>query len=93
MKRVRSLVLLAAIAAVMQTASPAVQACAACFGKSDSNMAQGMNMGIFALLLVITSVLCGVAGFFVYVARRAAQLENSAAAALPSNLSEPQTNA
>jgi hypothetical protein len=70
--------------------SPAVQACTACFGKSDSNMAQGMNMGIFALLLVITSVLCGVAGFFVYLARRSSQLEQ---APLTSSLSENRTNA
>jgi hypothetical protein len=48
--------------------------------------------GIFALLLVITSVLCGVAGFFVYVARRTAQLDASSGP-LPENLSEPQTNA
>jgi hypothetical protein len=51
-----------------------VLACAACFGQSDSAMAKGMNMGIFSLLLVITSVLFGVAGFFVYLARRAAHL-------------------
>ena len=77
--------------ALLQFGTPRVLACAACFGKSDSNMAQGMNMGIFALLLVITSVLCGIAGFFVYVARRSAHLD--AAGGLPENLSEPQTNA
>jgi hypothetical protein len=79
-------------AMLLKFSSAPVQACAACFGKSDSNMAQGMNMGIFALLLVITSVLCGIAGFFVYVARRSAQLENPAAT-LGENLSQPQTNA
>jgi hypothetical protein len=72
--------------------NPPVRACAACFGKSDSNMAQGMNMGIFALLLVITCVLCGIAGFFVYVARRSAQLEDPAAT-LGENVSQTQTNA
>lgn len=56
---------------------PLVHACTACFGKSDSNMAKGMNMGIFALLLVITSVLCGVAGFFVFLAKRSNQLSDS----------------
>src|SRR5690348_3479281 len=56
-------------------ASPAsVQACAACFGKSDDLMAQGMNMGIFALLIVIVSVLAGIAGVGVFFARRAARL-------------------
>lgn len=48
-------------------------ACAACFGRSDSKMAEGMNMGIFSLLFVISTVLVGVAAFFVYLARRSAQ--------------------
>lgn len=52
-------------------------ACAACFGKSDSAMAQGMNMGIFTLLLVICSVLVGIATFFAYILRRAARLESA----------------
>ena len=92
MKRVKPLFVLLSAATVLALTTPCAQACAACFGKSDSNMAQGMNMGIFALLLVITSVLCGIAGFFVYVARRTAHLEESAAS-LPANLSETQTNA
>ena len=92
MKRMKSLFVLLSCAAVFALTSPSAHACAACFGKSDSNMAEGMNMGIFALLLVITSVLCGIAGFFVYVARRSAQLADSAPP-LPANLSEPQTNA
>ena len=50
-----------------------VLACAACFGKSDSSMARGMNMGIFALLAVIVSVLIAISTFFVFVARRAAK--------------------
>lgn len=50
------------------------EACAACFGRSDSPMAQGMNMGIFSLLLIIVSVLLSIAAFFVYILRRAARL-------------------
>lgn len=66
------------VAAIWMTLThPAVHACTACFGKTDSNMAKGMNVGIFALLLVITSVLCGVAGFFVFLAKRGNQLEES----------------
>jgi hypothetical protein len=64
---------------------PAVLACTACFGKSDSNMARGMNMGIFALLLVIGTVLCGVAGFFVYLARRTHEIENAQHQTLSTN--------
>ena len=79
------------IAAVwMGLTHPAVHACTACFGKSDSNMAKGMNVGIFALLLVITSVLCGVAGFFVFLAKRSNQLEESH---LANGVSANRTNA
>ncbi len=79
MSRIRSIgwVLLAAVLAL--SSQPAVVACTACFGKSDSNMAKGMNMGIFALLLVITTVLCGVAAFFVFLAKRSSELENAQA--------------
>lgn len=45
-------------------------ACAACFGKTDDRLAQGMNAGILTLLGIILAVLFGVAAFFVYVARR-----------------------
>lgn len=56
--------------AVLLCGGPEAFACAACFGQSDSRMAQGMNMGIFALLGVITCVLGGVAAFFIHLARR-----------------------
>ena len=48
------------------------QACAVCFGKSDAALAQGMNMGIFALLIVVLGVLTALVSFFVFLARRAA---------------------
>ena len=48
-------------------------ACAACFGKSDDSLARGMNMGIFALLFVVVSVLAGLASFAVFLARRSAR--------------------
>ena len=49
----------------------ALQACTACYGPSDSPMAQGMNWGIMSLLVVIGCVLGGIASFFVYLGRRA----------------------
>jgi hypothetical protein len=49
------------------------QACAVCFGKSDSAMAKGMNMGIFALLTCITVVLATLATFFIFLAVRASK--------------------
>ena len=58
--------------------SPAF-ACAACFGKSSDAMAEGMNLGIFALLIVIVSVLVGIASFFVFLARRSARFAAAAA--------------
>lgn len=61
------------IATVMTGASTA-QACATCFGKSDSKLAEGMNWGIFTLLLVVMSVLIGISAFFVFIARRTAQI-------------------
>ena len=47
-------------------------ACAACFGKSDSNLAQGMNWGIVTLLAVVVFVLGSITAFFIFLARRAA---------------------
>ena len=46
------------------------RACTACYGQSDSPLAAGMNWGILSLLVLIVLVLGGVAGFFVYLARR-----------------------
>src|SRR5688500_20227976 len=65
--RLRSLIVYTVVGALLAFASAPSQACTACFGQSDSALARGMNMGIFALLLVITSVLCGVAGYFDYL--------------------------
>jgi len=46
-------------------------ACAACFGKSDSDLARGMNWGIFSLLVVVLFVLGSIGTFFVYLGKRA----------------------
>jgi hypothetical protein len=50
-------------------------ACAACAGgKTDSELAQGMNAGIFTLLGVIGIVLAGAASFGFYLVRRASRM-------------------
>jgi hypothetical protein len=67
--------LVAAVAALLLAGSMDSQACAACFGKSDSAMAQGMNMGILSLVAVIGLVLAGLVSFFVYIAKRTAAYE------------------
>jgi len=56
----------------------AATACPACYGRSDSPMAQGMNAGILALLGVIGTVLFGAATFFVFLARRSAAVAKAA---------------
>jgi len=71
---VRLLTSAATIAFALQPAS--LQACAACYGQSDSPMAQGMNWGIFSLLAVIVSVLGGIGGFFIFLARKSASPAN-----------------
>ena len=55
----------------------AALACPVCFGQSDSPMAWGMQMGIFAMLVVTGGVLVGFASFFVHLIRRARLVDES----------------
>ena len=71
----------AGLAALAISLPASVSACAACFGQSDAPMAKGMNAGIFTLLVVVSSVLLGIAIFFVCILRRAARLAATAPAA------------
>lgn len=71
MNRRLTLLALAALALLLAGVADA-SACAACFGKSDSKLAEGMNAGIFALLGVVGGVLFAIAAFFFYIVRRAA---------------------
>lgn len=69
----RRLALLALVAlALLLVSVPDASACAACFGKNDGKLAQGMNAGIFTLLGIIGGVLFAIAGFFAFIIRRAA---------------------
>ncbi|HUA39291.1 MAG TPA: hypothetical protein VMA35_12945 [Candidatus Sulfopaludibacter sp.] len=63
------MLLAAAIAAAVLAPSP-LFACAACYGKSDSALAEGMNWGIFTLLGVILTVLTCILVFFVHIIRK-----------------------
>jgi hypothetical protein len=70
MKRLKTFLFAAVLA---WCASPTnLLACAACFGKSDSNMARSVNAGIFSLMAVVGTVLVGAASFFVFLSRKAA---------------------
>ena len=60
-------------------------ACAACFGKSDSNMARSLNAGIFSLMAVVGTVLLGAASFFVFLSRKAAAARQAEPGPLPAS--------
>lgn len=66
--------LIALAAAVSAFVPSPVLACAACYGRSDSPLASGMNWGIFTLLGVVVTVLVSIAGFFFYIINREAAL-------------------
>ena len=85
MKVIRPCLLLAALA--MATAPQSLLACATCFGKSDSDLANAMNWGILSLLAVVVFVLGGIGAFFIYLARRDA-MTASAETAVPETLPE-----
>lgn len=61
--------------------APSVSACATCYGQSDSPLAAGMNWGILTMIVVAYGVLLSIAGFFVFLARRAASVAAMEAAA------------
>jgi hypothetical protein len=68
---------LVAVAAFAAVAPSPLFACAACYGRSDSPLANGMNWGIFTLLGVVLTVLTGITLFFVHIARgEKAQIES-----------------
>ena len=54
-----------------------LSACASCFGKTDAPLAQGMNAGIFVMLAFVILAWVGFGSFFVFIARRARQTEES----------------
>ena len=55
-------------------------ACSACFGKSASALAKGMNAGIFTLLFIVTFVLAGFAAFLVFLVKRSSMIGEASAA-------------
>ena len=69
MNRCRRMILLAA--GVLLVAQPAsLLACSACYGAPDSPMSKGLIWSIGVLLGVVGMVLSGIAGFFVYLAKK-----------------------
>ena len=67
MNHFRKLLLAAALAVL---APSPLFACAACYGRTDSPLADGMNWGILTLLGFVLTVLSGILVFFVNVIRK-----------------------
>ena len=67
----------ALLAFVMLWAPKAALACPVCFGQSDSPLALGANMGVWALLGFTGAVLSAFASFFVYLMRKAREVARS----------------
>ena len=75
MKLTRKLIL----TAVLAGAAPSpLFACAACYGKTDSPLATGMNYGILTLLGVVLSVLSVFVVCFVHIVRKSEAMHQEA---------------
>ena len=72
--------------AVMFMLEQSASACATCFGESDAPMAEGMNAGIFTLLIVVGGPLAGIATFFIYIIRRGARMSSLELQGEPPNI-------
>ena len=72
MKRKLSPFIFCITAAALLLIPNLASACSSCYGKSDSDLAKGMNAGIFALLFVVGGVLTAFSAFFIYLAKRSA---------------------
>jgi len=57
--------------------SPAVQACAVCFGKTDSPLGKGLHWGVLALLGFVVLMLTAFGAFAVFLARRSVAMESA----------------
>ena len=77
--------LIAAVGAAALAPSPLL-ACAACYGRSDSPLAEGMNWGIVTLMGVILTVLTCILLFFVHIIRKEEKMTNDSAPANPPRL-------
>lgn len=60
--------------------SPAAQACAVCFGQTDSPLGKGLHWGVLALLACIGLMLVAFGAFAVFLARRSVAMEREAQA-------------
>jgi hypothetical protein len=52
-------------------------ACAACFGRSDSSLAKGLNFGIWSLLAVVMFMWVAFGAFIVFLVKRSARISST----------------
>ena len=78
--------LLVVVIGVWVFAPSSLRACAACYGRSDSALAEGMNWGIFTLLGVVLTVLSCILVFFVHIVRREEKATNDSTPVNPPKL-------
>jgi hypothetical protein len=71
----KMIILLAALAVL---APARMFACAACYGKTDDRMADGMNWAILTLGVVVATVLGTFLTFLIYAIRKSEALEAAA---------------
>lgn len=71
----RSSIHLLSAATLAVLSSPSAQACAVCFGRTDSPLGKGLHWGVLALLVFIFAMLAAFGAFAVYLVRRAAAVE------------------
>ena len=72
-----------AVGALTLLASAPAQACAVCFGRTDSPLGKGLHWGVVALLACIFAMLAAFGAFAVYLVRRSAAVAAQEAAESP----------
>ncbi|MEO8167919.1 MAG: hypothetical protein ABI623_06710 [bacterium] len=64
------------LSAVVHLVPQALMACPSCYGDPSSSEVAGMKWAIFSLLGVTGTVLVGVSAFFLFLRKRAKELNN-----------------
>jgi len=60
--------------AVVFGGSASVLACPMCFGAQETSLISGTQFGVLALLIILLAVQAALAGFFLYLRRRAKRI-------------------
>jgi len=82
---IRRLGILFASWIALMVAQP-LSACSACFGKTDEALAQGMNAGIYVMLVFVAAAWVFFGSFFVFIARRSKRVNAEQEAGGPNSI-------